>query len=300
MVQKHALQSSRILLGLVAVLTISSCQVVPVIPEEELPVLSDTLIQEPAASPTSFRKVSRQDAIRLARRYASHRWTPSKRNVWHGYDDQGIRVDSPDHEFRSPGLRPGWWTPGVENQGVPYQWGGFATITQFSQGLISGYSAGDILTAEKRSMLSEGRPTVSQSAVGIDASGLVSRCWKLDRNYTTRELETLCTVLVSYDELKPGDALTLPGVHVILFEQFASPRKNGLLGYEAGSPPSWKVLYDRLPVSHLKRLGYQSLRLKHISESADDADVLGLKAATPSVPVAPPPPTFDDVDAPFL
>jgi len=284
--QEHAPQPTRILLALVALLTISSCQIVPSIPEEELPVLSDTLIQEPAATPTSYRTVSRQEAILLARRYASHRWTPTKRNVWHGYDNQGIRVDTPDEAFRSPGIRPGWWKPGAENQGIPYQWGGFATIEEFDHGLTNGYAAGDILTPEKRAMLSEGHPTVSQTATGIDASGLVSRCWKLDRNHTTRELEKLCTVLESYDELKPGDALCLSGVHVILFEQFSNPEKKALLGYEAGSPPSWKVLYDRLPVSHLKRLGYQPLRLKHITESADDARVLGLNAAAPPVPLA--------------
>ena len=296
--QEHAPQSSRILLGLVAVLTISSCQVVPDIPEEDLPVLSDTLIQEPAPAPMSFQKVNRQEAILLARRYASHRWTPTKRNVWHGYDDQGIRVDTPDEEFRSPGLRPGWWTPGVENQGIPYKWGGFATIEEFDQGLTKGYAAGDILTTEKRAMLSQGLPTVSQSAVGIDASGLVSRCWKLDRNHTTRELEELCTVLESYDELKPGDALNLSGTHIILFEQFAGPRKNALLGYEAGAPPSWKVLYDRLPVSHLKRLGYEPLRLNHMTESPEAAEVLGLRSETAPAPEAPA--LDDDVDAPFL
>ncbi|MCH1506569.1 hypothetical protein N9094_01245 [bacterium] len=295
--QEHTQQSSRILLGLVALLTISSCQVVPDIPEEELPVLSDTLIPESVPAPTSFRNVDRQEAILLARRYASYRWTPTKRNIWHGYDEQGIRVDTPDEEFRSPGIRPGWWKPGIENQGIPYQWGGFATIEEFDQALTNGFAAGDILTTEKRAMLSEGRPTVSQAATGIDASGLVSRCWKLDRNYTTRELEKFCTVLESYDELKPGDALNLSGVHVILFEQFAGSEKKALLGYEAGSPPSWKVLYDRLPVSHLKRLGYQPLRLKHITESPDDAKVLGLRSATPP---APPATVVDDADAPFL
>ena len=81
---------------------------------------------------------------------------------------------------------------------------------------------------------------------------------------------------------------------MILFEQFAGSEKKALLGYEAGSPPSWKVLYDRLPVSHLKRLGYQPLRLKHITESPDDAKVLGLRSATPPATVV------DDADAPFL
>lgn len=291
--------ATRFTMGLLATLLVSSCQVVPQIPDEELPVLSDTLLPREESSSVLL-AVDRQSAIKMARRYASHRWTPTKRNVWHGYDEQGTRVDTPDFEFRSPGIRPGWWKPGVENQGIPYKWGGFETLSEFDQGLAAGFAAGDILTAEKRAMLAEGFPTVSNASVGIDASGLVSRCWKLSRNHTTHELEQLCTELESYDDLKPGDALNLRGVHIILFEQFATPKRRALLGYEAGAPPSWKVLYDHLPVSHLKRLGYKPIRLPHITESPDDAKALGLRSATPPTP--PEPPRLEDVDpnAPFL
>ena len=287
MIRERATPVIRYFAAILAVSCGVSCQV-PHIPDEELPVISGGWDEEPAAAEQTLPRVSRQEAIRTARRYASHRWTPTKANVWHGYDEQGVRVDTPDESFKVRGLRPGWWRVGEENQGVPYQWGGFSSLAEFDQGVANGYAAGDILTMEKRVLMSQGASAISEAAVGIDASGFISRCWKLNRNYSTRELPNICVQLPSYDELKPGDVLNLKGVHVILFEQFADVRKKGLLGYEAGAPPSWKVLYDQLPVSHLKRLGYQPLRLRHITGSPDDAKVLGLNAAQPPVIQRPP------------
>ena len=155
-------------------------------------------------------------------------------------------------------------------------------------------------------MLAQGLPAVSAAAVGIDASGFVSRCLGLKRNYSTSELPELCDILGSFEDLKPGDLINLRGVHVILFEQFADDRHKAVLGYEAGSPPSWKVLYDHLPVSHLQRLGYKPLRFRYITESPDDAKALGLREALPSPKAIVPTPAPNleilngDPNAPFL
>ncbi len=257
-----------------------SCQV-PEIPEEYLPVIEGP-VGEPAAP--VYHPISRQEVIQTARRYASHRWTPTEANVWHRLDDEGIRVDTPDISFIEPGIRRGWWQSDVPNQGVPYQWGGFSTIEEFDQGIAQGLAAGDTLTPTKRMMLHQGMPTVSRSAVGIGASGFVSRCLGLSRDHSTRELAELCEPLDSYEELRPGDLLNLRAVHVILFEQFADDGHKALLGYEAGAPPSWKVLYDHLPVSHLKRLGYKPLRYRQIQGAPDDAAVLGLRQSEVSMP----------------
>jgi hypothetical protein len=222
--------------------------------------------------------VSRQEVIHLARHYASHRWTPRVQNVWHGFDAQGIRIDTPDVSYVRRNFRPGWWEVGVEAQGIPYQWGGFSTIEGFDRGIANGLAAGDLLTPEKRVAAGQGLPTVSQSAVGIGASGLISRCWKLPRVYSTRQFPSICERLSSYEELLPGDILNLKDVHVILFEQFADAERKALLGYECGAPPSWKVVYNSLPVSHLQRLGYEPLRYRGIVSAEDDATVLRLRS----------------------
>ncbi|MGY8687628.1 MAG: hypothetical protein ACKVHP_07835 [Verrucomicrobiales bacterium] len=271
---------------------LSSCQV-PHIPEEELPSLMGDF-EEISMAPV-IQPISRQEVIKIARRYASHRWKATNRNIWHGYDPENIRVDTPDAAFKEPSIRPGWWKVGEQNQGIAYQWGGFSTISEFDSGIINGLAAGDILTAEKREMLAQGLPSVSRAAVGIDASGFVSRCLGLDRNHSTRELPELCDTLASFDELKPGDLINLRGVHVILFEQFANERNKAVLVYEAGAPPSWKVVYDHLPVSHLKRLGYKPLRFRHITESPDYARALGLRSA---IPPPPPPIALPEAMAP--
>ena len=69
-------------------MALPSCQV-PYIAEEDLPQLPGAFQAAPA-SPV-IEPVSRQGVITLARRYASHRWRPTKRNVWHGYDPANIR-----------------------------------------------------------------------------------------------------------------------------------------------------------------------------------------------------------------
>ncbi len=256
-------------------LLVPGCQV-PTIPEEYLPVIDGPLDAEPGES--ALLAVSRQDVIRAARRYASHRWTPTQENVWHGFDAQGIRVDTPDAGFVRPKIRPGWWEVGVEAQGIPYQWGGFSTLEEFDLGIAAGLAAGDLLTPEKRAAAEEGLPTVSRSAVGIGASGFVSRCWGLPRVFATGEFPELCEALDSYEALRAGDILNLRNVHLILFEQFADAEGKALLGYECGAPPIWKVVYNHLPVSHLQRLGYRPLRYRGIVSADDDAEVLGLRA----------------------
>ncbi len=112
-------------------------------------------------------------------------------------------MDTPDTGYRVPGAFAGWWTPGQWNEGMPYQWGGFATPEQFDRGIAEGRAAGDVYTAEKRRLLDA---AVSRHATGIDCSGFISRCWRLPRSYSTRELQGICET-VSWEQLQPGDVL---------------------------------------------------------------------------------------------
>lgn len=208
-------------------------------------------------------QVSRREALQVAEAYRTFRWTPSVANVHHGADPDGIHVDTPDRGFSRRGIRPGWWTLGRENIGVPYMWGGFSSLADFAAGLKRGRFAGDVYTLEKRKL---GDAGVSRFAVGIDCSGLVSRCWNLDRAYSTKELPSLCVQLRQYSDLRPGDILNTPNDHVLLFKAFADPAQNRILAYEAGSPPTWKVLLNNIPVAMLKDQGYQPLRFRGIIE----------------------------------
>jgi hypothetical protein len=209
--------------------------------------------------------VSRQEILAIAHSYQKLQWTPTEDHVFHGADEYGIRVDTPDVSYGGPGaIRPGWWKPGEMNTGMPYQWGGFDTPAQFLKKLRKGYYAGDVYTQDKRDAL---YAAVSRQACGIDCSGFISRCWRLDRAYSTRELPSLCEPLNDYNELLPGDILNKHNVHALLFLRFTDNSKSTLLGMETGSPPSWKVLAHPIPVTYLQGLSYKPYRYRGIREN---------------------------------
>ncbi len=215
------------------------------------------------AGPATAQELTRHDVLETARAYQTLAWTPTTRNVLHGFDPNRIRVDTPDQSLHRPGTRSGWWVPGQTNVGVPYMWGGFSSLEEFTNGIKTGKAAGDVYTAEKRALLDA---AVSKECVGIDCSGLVSRCWKLPRSYSTRELPSVCLALASYNDLKPGDILNTANSHVLLFVGWKDGSHQRLFAYEAGSPPSWKVLLDDIPIQLLQSQDYKPYRYRHIRD----------------------------------
>ncbi len=198
--------------------------------------------------------VSRAECIKIADSYRQHTWRPTARNVLHGKDSKGVRVDTPDVGYQPGGNAvPGWWEPGASNEGVPYQWGGFSTLAEFDAGIAAGKAAGDVYTGMKRALLDD---AVSADAVGIDCSGLISRCWKLPRTYSTRELPLLCKE-VSWDELKPGDILNTHNAHCLLFAGWLDAKKINFLCFETGCPPTWKVMSHPIEAKWLRDQGYK-------------------------------------------
>ncbi len=206
-------------------------------------------------------QVRRAEAMATANTFLTLQWQPSAANAFHGRDADGVPVDTPDVSFSHPGTRPGWWAPGKVNVGMPYMWGGFCTPEEFAAGLRAGRYAGDVYTAEKRRL---GDAAVSRLAVGIDCSGFISRCWRLEHAYSTKELPALCTALGSFAELRAGDILNSPDNHVLLFKAWTDKSQQRLLAYEAGSPPTWKVLLNSIPLTMLKEQGYRPLRYREI------------------------------------
>lgn len=202
--------------------------------------------------------VTPTECLQTAENYRTHRWTPGTGNVKHGPDSRGIRIDTPDVSYHPPGAIPGWWVPGTQTEGIPYQWGGFSTLEEFDQGLKDGKAAGDVYTDAKRAALDD---AVSTEAVGIDCSGFISRCWKLPRSYSTRELPGLCKV-IEWDALKPGDILNTHNAHCLLITGWDGPNRERVLAYETGSPPTWKVVSHTIDVAWLKSLGYRPYRYR--------------------------------------
>ena len=128
---------------------------------------------------------TRHQIIATAWSYTQLEWLPEEHHVRHGPDRDGIHVSTPDRSLARRGDHRGWWQPGTPATGMPYKWGGFDTPQQFLAGIAAGDKAGDIATPAKR--LADDAGT-SRESRGIDCSGFVSRCWGLDRPYSTREL----------------------------------------------------------------------------------------------------------------
>lgn len=208
----------------------------------------------------THKQVSRKEALAIAETYRTALWRPTQVNVRHGRDSLGIQVDTPDS---GEAWRGGWWQPDQINVGIPYQWGGFDTPTSFQTKLHQGFAAGDLYTAEKRAGL---ETAVSREACGIDCSGFISRCWKLDRAYSTRELPSLCEPLPDYDHLQPGDILNVSNGHVVLFIRWADARRTQLSVYEAGRHPVWKVCRRQIRREHLEKQGALPWRYRGMKE----------------------------------
>ncbi len=199
-------------------------------------------------------RVTSAEALALAQRYVEHEWTAGPRNVYHGPDPSGIRVDTGDAGFRTDEAQ-GWWRTDAPNRGIPYKWGGFDLPEEFDAGLRAGKWAGDVYTREKRRALDD---AVTPYAVGIDCSGFVSRCWQLPRSYSTRELPQLCTPVENMADLRPGDIFNRHNSHVRLFAGWADAARTRVVTYEA----SERVQRSEYALSDIVADGYSAWRYK--------------------------------------
>ena len=203
---------------------------------------------------------TRGEVIRVAKLYCDHQWYGHKHYSFHGEDPDGIRLDTPDDKYvASKGVNRGWWKIGEFNKGIPYQWGGFDTPYSFDQKLGKGFYAGDAYSDEKRKLLDDG---VSKYACGIDCSGFVSRCWRLPRSYSTREIQQVSVPLKSWKDLKPGDILNKHNAHVMIFSHYID--SNRMHVYQAGVPPYGLTMASVEKVNFLKKRGYKPYSYKNI------------------------------------
>ncbi len=170
---------------------------------------------------SDYPQVLPQDILNTGDAYVQLSWDCSDENLTHGVitDQYGSLVQTPS------------WVQVGTNQQVPYKWGGFETVEQFLDGIAESKYAGDIYTGK-----SGGTP----SAVGVDCSGFVSRCWNLPLHYSTRMMDdALALPYNSWEEAEPGDAVHKPG-HVRLVVR---QNGNGSLLVVESSGRDWRVSY---------------------------------------------------------
>jgi cell wall-associated NlpC family hydrolase len=108
-------------------------------------------------------------------------------------------------------------TAGYYNS-VPYDWGGFDTVSDYNNYMAQNYKAGDIDIAASE--------TCSH---GVDCSGFVSRCWGLTTKYSTRNIDSVSTT-ISQSQAQRGDIINKYDVHVAMIESIIP---NGVKTLEA-------------------------------------------------------------------
>lgn len=154
----------------------------------------------------------RKDVVTCALDYANFIWFPCEKNLFHGYDKDGVLVNTPDTTYSSERFECGWWQVNHANKGLPYNWGGSSNIDAFELGIAEGKFAGNVPDTKDNG--------ISKYTVGLDCSGLLTICWKLPKKLSTKALRSIASPLESTDELLPGDILLKPGSHVMIFLNF--------------------------------------------------------------------------------
>ncbi len=223
----------------------------------------------PAELPAPAATVTRAEAVSTALAYTRLKWQARKRHAHHGSDPDGQRVDTPDAGAAATQGKVFWWKTTGQNVGMPYQWGGFDTPRSFVQRLREDevVYAGDYASAAK---VAGGDEAVSRYAAGIDCSGFVSRCWRLERPYSTRELGALCRELPSEKDLQPGDIMLRPGVHVVLFIRWVDAEKTRFHAAESGGGLQWNCYEVCYRTQMLKGSGYRAYRYRGMREKTGE------------------------------
>ncbi len=221
----------------------------------------------PAEIPGAAPSVTRAEAVSIARAYTTLAWKGEKRHAHHGKDPDGQWVDTPDAASAGEHGKAFWWRTQGWNRGMPYQWGGFDTPRSFVQRLREEpvVYAGDYASHAK---VAGGDDAVSRFAAGIDCSGFVSRCWRLERPYSTRELGALCEELPSVKDLRAGDIMLCAGVHVVLFLQWVDAEKTRFLAAEAGGGLQWNCYEVTYRTEMLRQLNYRPCRYRNMENTA--------------------------------
>ena len=221
--------------------------------------------------PIENNSITREEMIEIAEAYTLFEWYPTEDNIsprsnfysiFHSFIERlihnhtilfilaaaiGIKfVDTPDRNTYPEWPEWAGWKADELNIGVPYQWGGFSSISGFNltnpidfedqytgtdtfEGKI--HYAGDIYCDTQ---------IISRKSCGVDCSGFVSRCWNLPIKQSTRTLiNPEFSIPITYDELQMGDILIIPNYHVMLFNKFMDENKTKIWVYEAG--PAYKV-----------------------------------------------------------
>ena len=193
-----------------------------------------------------------KQVVKTALQYANYEWTATEQNVLHGFDPDGVPVDTPDVTWKGEVLRCGWWKVGVVNKGVAYGWGNASTIEEFDVGIAEGKLAGNVPEDKSR--------RGSRHTVGVDCSGLLTRCWDLPKKIATRDIPKVADK-IPLEEIRQGDVFAKVGSHVMFFIEFLDEEKK-IVKIVDSTRSTGKVSVREMAVEELFADGYEVYRKK--------------------------------------
>ena len=163
-----------------------------------------------------------------------------------------------DHDMAdSCGTKISFFRKDKTYKGVAYKWGGMDGIKNFEALLLEGKKPG--------SYSNEG---VIACATGIDCSGFISFVWGIrGTKYGTSTIHQIAVDLDSPEfemekDMRRGDALNLPGNHIVLFDTLAS-NGNAII-YEATGGRIRKVRRVERDWNWFKDKGYKAIRYEKV------------------------------------
>ena len=190
----------------------------------------------------------RKNVIETAWNFVNIIWIPTKKNIYHGYDLNGVLVNTPDINYSGVKYNKcGWWHIGKQNQGMAYNWGGLCTVEEFQKGISEGKYAGNVPDSRDNK--------ISRQCIGVDCSGLVSACWGIEKKQSTKSLLSFARKLDTTDDMLFGDVFLLPGNHVMIFIEFTDNKKSSARIIHA-TRSTGKVLSEIVQVAGLIGKGY--------------------------------------------
>lgn len=139
------------------------------------------------ASTTPARATTRETSMVHARSFANYPWHTSSNNL-------SASCSAAYESIYSVG----------DYVGLPYDWGGYMSLAEFSTQIASGYGAG--------SQASDG---VLACTSGLDCSGFVSQCWEVG-HFATATLHNT-SYAITAGEMMPADVFNMAGYHVAMF-----------------------------------------------------------------------------------
>lgn len=133
---------------------------------------------------------------------------------------------------------------------VPYDWGGWASLSTFDSAMGAGQTAGNVNTSQ-----------VNFCDEGVDCSGFIQNCWGItDAKKNDTMLTAWCTTSAAIDPnnpptwMNPGDMYRLPGQHVRMHFSYAIPA-TGPYVYESALANGDRVWFLYYPWAQLN--GYE-------------------------------------------